>query len=428
MMMNDSIRREVMVEKTALDQEKAEVARELQIARDEVSGMAEKLQQKDLQLNSFGRTLQEVEELNRKKHELDSKIEKLESTAADTRLLIESQRTEVMSLRQENSKLQESFAKSQVNCHTLQDELRIIKESTAQQLNEVRNASAYQKDQNETEKFVLREALSKCEANLRTSENTLRSITENNVTLQNERKALEYSLNEVKSQLATEITERKLAQQREDNLKANIEEGKQNKFTVEERILEIQSLVTKREGEITQQKDRIKRLIHQNQELEATAHVHDSTVRAKQDQIDTLQVEVSKLQQLLESQKQQLNSKLRKMILEQKTERGSQQQEMQNLSQQAMQLSVDLEQAREQIALKNKENLKLQEEILGLEEQKRDINSELRLSRDSLKSEEVMQSKLVTRFTEQEEEVKRLRTMWAKQAEESGDGDTKSMW
>ncbi|CAG5126139.1 unnamed protein product [Candidula unifasciata] len=64
---------------------------------------------------------------------------------------------------------------------------------------------------------------------------------------------------------------------------------------------------------------------------------------------------------------------------------------------QAHQLSVDLEQARETIIIKNKENLKLQERVLELENHLREGETKLKHTEKTLKQEEEMQTKMLTR-------------------------------
>lgn len=61
---------------------------------------------------------------------------------------------------------------------------------------------------------------------------------------------------------------------------------------------------------------------------------------------------------------------------------------------QAQQLSVDLEQAREQLAIKNKDNLKLREEIMTLEERLRETANQLKMAQDALSTETQVREKL----------------------------------
>lgn len=72
--------------------------------------------------------------------------------------------------------------------------------------------------------------------------------------------------------------------------------------------------------------------------------------------------------------------------------------ERSKLQLQAQQLSVELEQAREQIAIKNRETLRLHEENLSIEEQLREVTRTARQAQESLKGEQEMRGKLDHRY------------------------------
>ena len=61
---------------------------------------------------------------------------------------------------------------------------------------------------------------------------------------------------------------------------------------------------------------------------------------------------------------------------------------------QTQQLSVDLEAVREQLAMKNREHLRLQEEILSLEERLREATSSLKHAQEALHIEEEHRQRL----------------------------------
>lgn len=65
---------------------------------------------------------------------------------------------------------------------------------------------------------------------------------------------------------------------------------------------------------------------------------------------------------------------------------------------QAQQLAVDLEAAREQLAVKNRDVLKLQERLLDAEVQQRDNDTKLRCSQEALRLEVGMQEGLNNRL------------------------------
>lgn len=75
--------------------------------------------------------------------------------------------------------------------------------------------------------------------------------------------------------------------------------------------------------------------------------------------------------------------------------------ERSKLVMQIQQGSTDLESAREQVAIKNREHLKLQEEILSLEERYREASSSLKHVKESLRIEEQHREKLEFRFVPQ---------------------------
>ena len=80
--------------------------------------------------------------------------------------------------------------------------------------------------------------------------------------------------------------------------------------------------------------------------------------------------------------------------------RESYDKERSKLIMQAQQLSVDLEQVREQVALKNRDNLRLQENILGMEEKVREAEDELQKARESLKVEMETRERLDLRLVD----------------------------
>ena len=69
-------------------------------------------------------------------------------------------------------------------------------------------------------------------------------------------------------------------------------------------------------------------------------------------------------------------------------------QEKEKLLSQIEQLSKDLDKARDQLASKNRDNLKVQEGNLSIEEKLRDANSKLKQLQESLKAEEELRMKV----------------------------------
>ncbi|XP_060574012.1 myosin-10-like [Ruditapes philippinarum] len=140
-----------------------------------------------------------------------------------------------------------------------------------------------------------------------------------------------------------------------------------------------------------------------------------------------LQKEICNLKQIIETQKQNLNGKIKKSALEYKQQIENIEEEKDKLQLLNQQLSTDLDSCREHIASKNKEILKLQEEILVLEDNVRECKVKQKHAEDMLKIEADKQMELHARFEAQEEELKRLRNFLARKVEQSGDSD-KTMW
>ncbi|KAK7115731.1 trichohyalin-like [Littorina saxatilis] len=408
------------------DNERGHMDLELVKAREELKETRDQLRQKELQLTTFGRTLQELEETTREKKELEMKMERLETAADESRLLMDSLRHEVVALKDSNATLQETVGRSQVTEVHLQDQLRSARESGEGQTMELRHMMEGMKAHHEFEKKSLREALQQLETNLKSTEADLRSSLEKQEDLTEERRSLQHQVDTLKSQLSAESGERKLSQEKLDMLKSQMNETKRSKFASEERLLELQASITKLEADLASERDRNKALAVELQEVEGAVEAKAAAVRGKHEQVEVLKNEVSKLQQVLESQKQQLAARMRKSTMDLKQQVDTTESERLKLAHQAQQMSVELEQVREQLALKNKENLKLQEQVVTMEDQVREHSSKLRSTQVTLQHEEEMQTKLSSRFHEQEEELRKLRAFLAGKAEEEGDG--KTMW
>ncbi|XP_046583805.1 LOW QUALITY PROTEIN: putative leucine-rich repeat-containing protein DDB_G0290503 [Haliotis rubra] len=417
------VRKDAALHQTRMNQEHESVDRDLKMYKEEINELNEKLRQKDVQLNAFGRTLTQLEDVTREKKALEVKLEKMESAGEETKNQLDSSRTEILGMKETHSQLQESLAKTQMNYLSAQEQLRTQTESTSGQVLHLKHTISELKNQHEGERCHLREALNQVGVCLGT---IVRILIEMN-SMQT-RRAWERSFEEVKTQVAEEVMNRKLLEQKSESQKSHLEDTKKKKQSLVEKTAEQLARLARVESELQLERERVMTLTSQVQELQASLHGNQSAAKAKQEQVDILQREVGKLQHLLDSQKQQLGSKFRKANLDIKQQLETSESEKTKLSQEAQQLSVQLEQAREHIAIKNKENLRLQEEILSLEEQVRENSSQLKQAMDSLRVEEQMQSDLSSRFSEQEEELRRLRTFLAKKAEEGSGGENKGMW
>ncbi|XP_076465151.1 uncharacterized protein LOC143296965 [Babylonia areolata] len=422
----EAARKEIERLISSQEKEKGQLDLELVKARDEVTMKQDLLRQKELQLTSFGRTLQDLEEATKEKKDLEVKVERLQSSADESRLLVESMRHEIMTLKDSNAQLQESLGKSQVKEVTLQDELRSVRDAGDGQAMELRHMMEGMKAHHEFERKALRESLQQLETQVKSTEGDLRAALEREQDVAEARRGLQRDLESLTAQLAQEAAAHKLAQDKVDALKAQMTDAKKSKFTSEEKMLELQASVKRVEADLTTERERTRSLAISLQEAEGAVEAKNASLRGKHEQVEVLKNEVSKLQQVMGSQKQQLAARMRQSAMDMKQQVDSTESERIKLAQQAQQMSVELEQVREQLALKSKENLKLQEEMLTLEDQVREHSSKLRTTQVTLQHEEEMQVKLSSRFQEQEEELRKLRAFLAGKADEEGDGNT--MW
>ncbi|KAL8589102.1 hypothetical protein ACOMHN_017265 [Nucella lapillus] len=422
----EAARREIERLIAAQDHEKGQLDLEIVKAREEVITKQDLLRQKEFQLTSFGRTLQELEETTKEKKEMEGKVERLQSSGDESRLLLESMRHELTALKDANAQLQERLGKSQVREATVQDELRSVKEAGENQALESRHMMEGMKAHQEFERRALRESLQQLEGQVKNTEADLRVSLEREQDLKEARYNLQRDLDTVTSQHTQEVAAHKLTMDKMDALKAQMTDAKKSKFSSEEKLLELQACTKRVEGELGTERERTRSLACSLQETEGAVEAKSAALRGKHQQVEVLKNEVSKLQQVMESQKQQLASRMRQSTLNMKQQVDSTESERVKLAQQAQQMSVELEQVREQLALKSKDNMKLQEQMLTLEEEVREHSSKLRTTQVTLQHEEEMQTKLTSRFREQEEELRKLRAFLAGKADEEGDG--KTMW
>ncbi|XP_060068829.1 myosin-7-like [Ylistrum balloti] len=381
-------------------------------------------------------------EVTREKVELDGKLRHMESTVGDTDLLTQGLRKETITLQETIARQQESLSTLQLEHSTMRDKMRIQEEKLTDQILVLEKTNNDLRNQYDGEKSYLKDNLMQTQSRVASVESSLASAIDSRDKLQVSNRMQERSLEETKERLQEEITCRKVAEQRAESLQSQLHELRKDKFLSEEKLNQMNTDLTKTEQMMKTEKDRAKRLLDQQQELEATVYTQESTAQAKQEQIDLQQEyeideevlqqlvsvnEMSKLRQILESQKQQLNAKLKKTTTELKQQIEIIEEDRVRVIQQNQSLSADVERARDQLAMKNKENLRLQETILGQEDQLREHTLQLRRAEDARKAEEELQSKLSSKFVAQEEELKRMKIYLSKKAEEAGDNE-KSMW
>lgn len=419
--------KELHLQKHTHEMEKTSTERELDIQREQVTSLNAEVKSKQMELSTFGRTLQELEEVNKHKKDLENELLTTRGSVHELKLLLENHKKEIKSLQEALARHQETVSKTQLEKAGVEHELHKLKESTAVTIQELNKRISEMKNSNEGEKYYLKDNLSQTQSKLQSLESSLSSATQSRDKLQVECRMLQRSVEESKENLQAETTSRKVAEQRAETLDSQLHESRKDRFLTEEKWNQSQVNVARLERELKSEKDKLKTSIETNQELEAKAYSHESTAKSKQEQIDILQNEVRKLKQILEGQKVQLNSKLKKSAQDMSQQMELIELDRNKLSQQNTQLFNDLEKSRETVQSKNKENLKLQEEILQLNEQVKEFMFKLKNAEESLKAEEELQSKLHAKLQEQDEELKKVKNFLTKKAEESGDAE-KSVW
>nr|XP_022331625.1 myosin-10-like isoform X6 [Crassostrea virginica] len=423
----DNMKQEFSQQKHNLEQERTSAESDLDKAKDTINYLNEEIKQKDAQLVTFGRTLHELEEASRKKHELEQQVETLEHDCSSVKQLMQSHQREIESHQSTISRMQEVQAKLQVEKTRLADQLREEKDSSGREIELLRKSLSDMESLHEGEKAYLKENQSQTQSRLQAVETSLASAVEARDKYQMTNRMLEHSLEENRSKLQEESTCYRAAEKKTESLQSQLNDSRRERFLTEDKLSQCQTSLVNLEKELGAERERCQDLEERIQELEAVSATQQSTLRAKQEQVDVLQSEIGKLRQIIDGQKQQLGGKLKKSAQEFKQQLDLVEMEKDQLSKQNKQLTFDLEKARETIQTKNKDNLKLQEDILNLEEQIRERSSKLRKIEDNLKVEEEIQSKLASRYQEQEDEVKRMKNFLSKKAEEATDAD-KSMW
>ncbi|XP_021365614.1 uncharacterized protein LOC110458296 isoform X2 [Mizuhopecten yessoensis] len=421
------MQQELTQQKHDLERENTSTERDLDTTKEENAVLKEELKMKEAQLSSFGRTLKELEDMNKEKMELEGQVRQMEGTVGDVDLLTQSLRKETITLQETIARQQESLSSLQLEHSSLKDKMRIQEEKLTDRVMVLEKTNGDLQNQYDGEKSYLKDSLMQTQTRVASVESSLASAIDSRDKLQMSSRMMERTLEETKERLQEETTCRKVAEQRAESLQSQLHESRKDKYLSEEKLNQMTTTLTKSEQMVKTEKDRAKRLAEQQQELEATVYTQDSSAKSKQEQIDLLQTEISKLRHILESQKQQLNAKLKKTTTELKQQIEIIEEDRIRIMQQSQLLSAEVEKARDQLAMKNKENLRLQEKILGQEDELREHTLRLRRAEDARKAEEELQSKLSSKFTAQEEELKRMKVYLSKKAEEAGDNE-KSMW
>ncbi|GFO50406.1 interaptin-like isoform x1 [Plakobranchus ocellatus] len=388
------MKEETLKSSQSADLEKANKERGMEKLKEEIETLKQQLERKETQLSSYSHTLKELEDAQKKTKELEAYGADQEKVATEARILIDSLRSELLQLRETNSELQDTVARKEVAVLDLKDQLRSSGESGEAQVTEMRHTIDGMRSHHEYEKKALREALTKVEESLKASVKEVRALTDQRDQLTNQCQTQERAFTEVNYKLSQEVAARKVSEEKLDQTKENAEELRKKKYAAEERASNLQISLSKSESEYNVLKERGKTLATQLRDTETALNISEAALKAAEDKVEALKTDLMRQQQMLESYKQQSSSKLRKLNLELKQQIDSQEKDQLKLHQQGHQLSVDLEKAREAVAIKNKENLKLQERVLELEDDVREGETKLKQMQDSLKHEEEMQTRL----------------------------------
>ena len=130
--------------------------------------------------------------------------------------------------------------------------------------------------------------------------------------------------------------------------------------------------------------------------------ISQSEKPSKLDAVFPFQVQVTNLTSQLDVTTQDLTARNEHLASELKQQAEDAEKECEKLTLQAQQLSVELEKSHELIALKNQDALKLQQDILSLEEKLREATSQLKQAQESLNIELETREKLDHRYDEQQ--------------------------
>ncbi|XP_063435460.1 uncharacterized protein LOC134716406 [Mytilus trossulus] len=419
--------KELHLQKHTHELEKTSTERELDITKEQVTTLSSEMKNKDSELSTFGRSLQELEEATRKKKELESEHERSQMAVHDMKILLDSHKKEIQQLQESLSRHQENVSRTQLEKAGVEDKLYRLEESSTVQIQELKKTIADMKSSNEGEKFYLKDNLSQTQSQIQSLQSSLSSAVTSRDKLQIECRLLQRTVEETREQLHDTSTSRKVAEQRADTLEGQLHDSRKDRFLTEEKLNQSLSTVSRLEREQKLDKEKLKAAIEASQEYEATAYGQESNARAKQEKVDVLQNEVGKLKQILETQKVQMNSKLKKSAKDLSQQMELIESDRNKVSQQNTQLFTDLEKSRETVQTKNKENLKLREDMLQLQEQVKELSFKLKHSDEAKKAEEELQSKLQKKLDDQEDELKRVRNFLTKKTEESGEAE-KSAW
>ncbi|CAH1797253.1 unnamed protein product [Owenia fusiformis] len=405
----ESVQREYALEKTHITKEKESVEERCCRLETEKQELNENIKQKDTQLEAFGRTLRELEEETKSRESLETKTQTLQSDIKECQEVINNLRTENVTLLEREKHLMDCQENDKETITDLRAQIVNQQDVVEEKLSTLRMELTSTGSKWDGEKSELRDKLNKATAELKANEVALSSLRDTKEHFHTTNKSLEKTLDALKVELNEANTNWKLSEQRVDTLKTQLDELRIKKLEDEEKIASLKTSIAKQESDLNVEREASRKLQEVHRELEGTCSAQESHSQVLQDQISAMQGELSNLKQKLTTQKQTLTSKNRSISLELKQHSDAFEKDRNKLLLQAQQLSVDLEQAREQVAKKNRENLKLHEEVLAIEERMRETCTELKQYRDSLQVERDTQEQLNKKNQELEMEVNRLK-------------------
>ncbi|KAL5005365.1 hypothetical protein ScPMuIL_018821 [Solemya velum] len=423
----DQLERDFIVKQSTLEKEKSTAEQELEFARAEITNLNDRIHQLDIQIATFGRTLQELEVTKREKSEVEAQLRMLESSSGDMKVLMESHRREIQSLQETNTNLQEKATKEEATNIALQEQIRLQKEACEKETQDLKESLNNLRNQQDGEAHYLQDSLGKAETRIHALECSLGSSVEARDKLQVRVRLLERTEEALNKQVEGATMAQQLASEKAETTRAHLEETRRDKWAADQKVTKAEATVIKQEEDLKKLQDKIKEFTEKCNELEAVSYSHEANAKSGQQQLDIMMVENKKLRHLIENQKQQLGGRLKKVSVDLKQQLQTSEEDHTKLSLQVKQLTSDLEKARQHITEKSNENLQLQEQILSLESHARESSARLKETKELLRMETEIQNKLTNRYEEQEDELKTLKMFLAKKAEEAGDAD-KSTW
>ncbi|XP_064618768.1 uncharacterized protein LOC135482562 isoform X2 [Lineus longissimus] len=422
----ERIQREMEQEKRSIHCDRESVEMHLLRVREENDDLKETVRQREIQVLANEKAIQDLECEMKARQELEVRQQQLQSELHDSKMLMGHMKTETVSQKETIKQLQENMDKLKEHNASLREKLHEQQDRLHGDVAELKqvyhdNHSKLEKDKND-----YKDKLNKTTANLKAAEVALSNAAEAKEQLANSNKTLEKTAEMLKTQLHEEITNRKLAEQKIETVRLQLDDTKNKSTIFDDKVGFLQGQLAKAETELAMTREKMKKVMDDMNDLEATLFAQEARAQTLQEQVLALETENNSLHHQLEAKKIQQQGKNRRASLELKQQLENFEKDRAKYNQQSQQLCHDLEKARQQISDKNKENLRLNEELLQTEEKYRDTSGQLKQVQDSNKLEGSLQNKLNAKVHELETENAALRATLA-QLTNGDDIDTRSI-